>query len=283
MQLLLLVGLGLVLIVGGRLIWRQNQLIFRPSGQATRTPHDIHLGFEQVWLRTERGSQVHGWWVPAEGGRKVVLFFHGSDGNISCELPSLHFLHALGVSVLMVDYPGYGQSSGRPSEQGCYDAAEAAWSFVREQHRFAAQGVIIFGQSLGSAVSVYLAARYPCAGLVFQSGFSSVPDMAARVYPYLPARWFCLTQMNSLERVACCRCPVLVLHSEDDEHIPIAQALRVYARARGPKKFMRLHGPHQSHWQSAPGVRAAWEELLAERTDAWEGSRAPHDAVARRH
>jgi pimeloyl-ACP methyl ester carboxylesterase len=281
---LLIAGLIVIVIFGGRLFLRQQQLVFRPSGPAIRTPDEIHLSFEQVWLRADGGSEIHGWWVPGEGCRKAMLFFHGSDGNISCELPTLQFLHSLGVSVLMVDYPGYGQSSGRPSERGCNYAAETAWSFVSEQKGFAAEDVIIYGQSLGSAVGVFLAARHKCAGLVFQSGFSSVPDMAALAYPFLPVRLFCLTKMNSLERVIRCQVPMLVLHSEDDEHIPIEQALRVYARAPGRKKFIRLRGHHQGKWQTVRAVRTAWEDLLTGRTDDWEiGTFSYEEAATRRN
>src|SRR5262249_38463560 len=127
----------------------------------------------------------------------------------------------------------------------------------------------------GSAVGAYLAGSRLCRGLVFQSGFTSVPDTAALVFPYLPVRLFCRTKMNSLARIARCRCPVLVLHSEMDEHIPFVHARRIYERAPEPKKLVRLAGFHDSRdWQLVAEVRAAWLELLAGRTDGWSRAEA---------
>ncbi|HBY94869.1 MAG TPA: alpha/beta hydrolase [Chloroflexi bacterium] len=271
----LLLGL-LVLLACARLYLRQGSLIFRPGPAVSGSPADLGLRFEDLGLRCADGVMIQGWWVPGRMESKSVVFFHGSDGNITHELATLRFLHGLGPNVLMVDYPGYGRSDARTSERGCYQAAEAAWSFVTESRGFHGEDVIVFGQSLGSAVATYLATTRTCGGLVFQSGFSSVPDMAAAIYWYLPVRFFVHTRMDSLRRIAGCHCPVLVLHSEDDEHIPVAQAFRVYAQAPGPKKFVRLGGPHSStQWRRDPDVRAAWTELLAGRTEQWPGA-LPH-------
>lgn len=248
----------------------QNALIFGPSREVRWTPADAGIAFEDLRLRCEDGVEIHGWWVRGPDGRPTVIFLHGSDGNIAYELSTLRFLITLGVSVLMVDYPGYGRSEGRPSERGCYAAAEAAWRFVSGVKGVRGENVVVFGQSLGSAVGAYLAGSRLCRGLVFQSGFTSVPDTAALVFPYLPVRLFCRTKMNSLARIARCRCPVLVLHSEMDEHIPFVHARRIYERAPEPKKLVRLAGFHDSRdWQLVAEVRAAWLELLAGRTDGW--------------
>jgi fermentation-respiration switch protein FrsA (DUF1100 family) len=124
---------------------------------------------------------------------------------------------------------------------------------------------------LGCAVGTYLTSKKKCGGLVLQSGFTSVPDMAARLYPFLPVRYFCLTQMNSLKRIAQCSCPLLLLHSTSDEHIPIAHSERVYRRAKEPKKFVRCPGSHASGaWQHSQEVRQAWEEILCGNTDDWK-------------
>jgi pimeloyl-ACP methyl ester carboxylesterase len=269
--LLLLLILVPTVVLVGRLYFRQDALIFRPGPVLLRSPTDLGLAFESVHLHADEEVAVQGWWIPGTKGDKAVIFFYGSDGNMTHELPTLRYLHGLGVHVLVVDYPGYGQSGGTPSEQGCYQMAEAAWSFVCDTKGFEADDVVIFGQSLGSAVGIYLAASRRCMGLVVLSGFTSVPDLAALAYPYLPARYFCRTKMNSLKRIARCNDPVLVLHSLDDEHIPIAQARQLFAQALGPKKFVGFRGLHSgSHWQRAPGVRAAWGELLSEQTERWE-------------
>jgi pimeloyl-ACP methyl ester carboxylesterase len=269
----LAIGAGLIAGFAGQLYLRQDTLVFRPRPMPAASPADVQLEYEDVWLQTPRGVEVHGWWVAHQARSQVVLFFHGSDGNLGYQLPTLRFLHSLGTSVFMIDYPGYGRSGGRPTEKGCYEAAEAAWTFLLESKRVQPADIIVFGQSLGSAVATYLSASRACGGLVFQSGFSSVPDMAVVLFPYLPVRLFCRTRMNSLARIAAACAPILCLHSPDDEHIPIAQALKVYGRAPGPKRLVRFPGSHTStQWRGVSEVGVAWKELLDGRTGDWEAA-----------
>jgi pimeloyl-ACP methyl ester carboxylesterase len=250
-----------------------RSLVFRPSpARRELTPADLRIPYADVSLDCPRGVKVHGWWIGGERAR-AVIYFHGSDGSLAHELPAVRFLHGLGASLLLIDYPGYGRSGGRCGERQSYQAAEAAWAYARDERGFRAEDVVLFGHSLGGAVATYLAAGRPCGGLVLQSGFTSVPDMAALVFPHLPVGILCHIRMNSLRRVARCRCPVLVLHGERDEHIPVAQARRIYERAPGPKRFVGLPGSHRSTaWRRDPDVLAAWEELLAGRTERWERS-----------
>lgn len=274
------VGILPTLLRGASLLLRQNAMIFRPGPELARSPADLGVEYEDLDLPGEEGGSIHGWWIPGSAAGKAVIYFHGSDGNVTCELPTLAFFLGLGTSVAMVEYPGYGRSGGRPSERGCYQAAEAAWHFVRATKGFRGDDVILYGQSLGSAVAVYLASSRRCGGLVVQSGFTSVVEMAALACPYLPVAPFCRTKMNSLERIASCRCPVLVLHSPSDEHIPIVQARRLYERAPAPKRFVELGGRHGSaQWLGAADVRAAWEELLGRHT--WRWATADRGAVRR--
>jgi uncharacterized protein len=269
-SLLITIGLGILLLYGGILFFRQNSLIFRPGGEISRTPSDLGIPFEELELTCEDGTRILAWWVPHMEAIKAVIYFHGSDGNISSYVSVLAYLYPFRLNMLVVDYPGYGKSAGRPSERGCYQAAEAAWNFVRINKGFRAENIIVFGQSLGCAVGTYLTSKMKCGGLVLQSGFTSVPDMAAHLYPFLPVRLFCLTKMNSLKRIDQCSCPLLLLHSTSDEHIPIAHSERVYKRAKQPKKFVRYSGSHVSNaWQYSPEVRQAWEEILSGKTERW--------------
>jgi pimeloyl-ACP methyl ester carboxylesterase len=263
--------IGAAALYLGRLYFTQDALVFRPWKTRARSPSEYAIPFEDLRLPLEDGHAVRAWWVPSPRSDRAVLFFHGSDGNITHELPALQFLLSLPVSALLVEYPGYEMNGVRPTERGCYQAAEAAWRFLRQQKGFEPEKIVLYGHSLGGAVATYLAAGHPCGGLVSQSGFTSVPDMAARLYPYLPVRLFCRTRMDSLQRIAQCACPFLVIHSQEDEHIPIQQAQRLFQRAPGPKKFVALHGPHfGSYWQRDPEVRAAWRELINRDIAAWK-------------
>jgi len=258
----------LALVVLGRLFLRQDSFVFRPSGRLDRTPADVGLNYEEVRLGGADGARPRAWWLPAAGSEQAVVYFHGSDGNLSRELAVARFLAGLGVNALMVEYPGYGGDGRRPSERGCYRTGEAAWDFVR--HRAEPDRVVLYGMSLGAAVATYLAAGRRCGGLVIHSGFTSVPDLAARLYPYLPVRIFCRTRMDNLRRIADCTAPVLMIHSEDDEHIPVGDARRLYRRAPGPKRFVAIRGSHfAGSWRHQPAVLDAWRELLGRRTGSW--------------
>ena len=271
-----------------RLYFNQNALIFRPRGARGWTPADCQLAFETLSLPAR--SESHAWWIPHPTAEATVLFFHGSESNLTHELPTINFLHRLPANVLAVEYPGYGGNEGRPGEAGCYEAAEAAWRFATAAEGDGGLGlpperIFLLGQSLGGAVAAFLAADHACGGLVIQSGFTSVPDMAAATFPHLPARWFVHTQMNTLEYVARCRCPVLVLHSRDDEHIPVAHAHRLFAAAGtagarlgrgGPKKMIIFDGSHTGNrWLQVEAIAAAWRELLQGAFTSW------HDASRR--
>lgn len=255
----------------GRLYLGQQRLVFRPPVPLRRTPVTHVRSYQERWLAVPGGATVRCWWVPGPRSDVAVLYLHGSEGHLSRELPTIRFLSGLGVNTLLVEYPGYDPGPQRPTEAGCYAAADAGFLCLTGTYGFSPQQVIVFGFSLGAAVATYLASRHRCRGLVVHSGFTSVPDMAARTYPYLPARRFCRTKMNSLDRIAGCTPPVVIIHSPDDDHIPIEDARALYRRARAPKKFVEVTGSHFANtWQRDPAVRNAWTELLEADTATWD-------------
>lgn len=272
---LLLVGFAGALAFAVRLFIIQDRLIFQPVKPAPRTPASLGLDHEVLSLPLEGGGAVAGWWVPARAGdargHLAVLYFHGSASHLSHELSTLRFLRSLGVATLLVEYPGYDEGTGRPDEGGCYQAAQAGWRHLLDVRGFEPPGVAVFGISLGAALATYLAERERPCGLVVHSAFTSVPDLAAHRYPWLPVRAFCRTRMDNLRRMPDCPAPLLVVHSEDDEHTPFRQAVRLYERHPGPKRLLPIHGPHFSNpWQRSRAVRSAWEQLLDGDTAAWE-------------
>jgi len=188
------------------------------------------------------------WWIPAPRPRAALVFFHGNAGNISHRLESISVFNRLGLSVLIVDYRGYGRSGGSPSEAGTYRDAEAAWHHLLEDRGLRPGEIVVFGRSLGAAVAARLAATVqpPAAALIVESAFSSLPEAAARAYPFLPARWLTRYSYATAAYVADARAPVLVIHARDDEIIPIELGRRVYAAAGGPKRFLAIDGDHNS-------------------------------------
>ena len=268
---LLILGLVIALFFLGRLYISQNRLIFRPGALLRYTPSDDALPFEDLTLPTDSGFSMCAWWIPHAGSDKVVIYFHGSDGNLTHENSTIRYLYSLPVSILAVEYPGYQRDKIAASEARCYQAAQVAWGYIVESKGYQPENIILYGQSLGGAISVYLASERPCGGLVVQSSFTSVPDMGVKFFPYLPVRWFVHTKMNSLARMSQIQCPLLILHSETDEHIPIAQARQLYEKANVPKLFVSFSAPHFSKiWQLVPEIRTGWRQLISGDFSTWQ-------------
>lgn len=205
--------------------------------------------------------------MPADPGRGLLLFFHGNAGNISHRLESIEIFHRLGLSVLIVDYRGYGRSGGQPSENGTYRDAAAVWRFSIEDLGRSPQEIVVFGRSLGAAVAARLAdtAPQPPAALIVESAFTSAPDMAQRAYPFLPARWLTGFEYATRDYVAGADCPVMVVHSEHDEIIPFDLGRAVFAAAPEPKRFLTLSGGHNTGFlESAAAYTRGIDSFLGE-------------------
>jgi uncharacterized protein len=217
-----------------------------PTRELRASPADIDLPYDNVWLRTEDGLKLHGWYVPAEHERAAVLYFHGNSGNISQRLESIQIFHDLQLSVLLFDYRGFGQSEGRPSEQGTQRDALAAWSYLVQQRRVAPQRLVFLGRSLGAAMAAWLATQRAAAALVVESTFTSVPDLAAEFYWWLPARRLARYEYATRKYLTAVHCPVLVAHSPEDEIIPYRHGEALFAAALEPKQWLQLHGGHEN-------------------------------------
>ncbi|MEK7792356.1 MAG: alpha/beta hydrolase [Pseudomonadota bacterium] len=245
----------------------QSRLIYFPEAapEITNTPNDIGLMYESITLTTPDGEALHGWFVPASAARRTVLFFHGNAGNISHRLDYLPMFQQLGYNTLLFDYRGYGQSSGTPSESGTYLDAQAAWQYLTETRSIAPAQIILFGESLGGAVAAWLAAREHPGLLVLASTFTSVPDLAAEIYPFLPVRWITRFQYNTLETVPSITCPIFIAHSPQDEIIPFQHGQRLFQAAHEPRQFLTLENGHN---MGLIFMQPAWIKSLGEFMDA---------------
>ncbi|MGE5154521.1 MAG: alpha/beta hydrolase [Bdellovibrio bacteriovorus] len=244
----------------------QPAMVFLPSRDLAATPADWGMDYEDVWLRTEDGVRLHGWYLPHPGARRVLLFFHGNAGNISHRQASLEIFNRLGLGVLILDYRGYGRSEGRPSEQGLYRDARAAWDHLVEGLGVAPGDIVLFGRSLGGAVAAELASRVRPGALILESTFSSARDLVREIYPILSRLIVRRFDFDTVARLAGVRCPVLVLHSPQDEIIPVELGRRVYEAAGEPKSFHGLRGDHNGGFLlSQPGYERALAAFLSDR------------------
>lgn len=264
---LLYAGIALLLYVF------QGQLLYQPGRAMARTPQDIGLGYENVTLVTDDGYRLHGWYLPARLGEWTVLFFHGNAGNISQRLDTLRLFHQLGLNTLIVDYRGYGRSEGSPSEHGTYLDATAAWRYLANDRGVPSKEIVVFGRSLGAAVATWLAARHAPGALIIESAFTSIPDLAAKLYPFLPVRLLSRYQYNNRARMTNITCPVLVIHSTADEIVPFAHGRMLFEIAREPKALLVLRGSHNdafliSEEQYLRGVRKFLDALPKTAADA---------------
>ena len=252
--LTLLAGLALIYVaLGVALYLFQGSMVFLanlPGRALEATPADIGLDYENVHFDTADGERLHGWYIRAPDARGVLLFFHGNAGNISHRLESILIFNRLRLDVLIVDYRGYGQSTGRPSERGTYRDAQAAWDYLVRDRRVAPGNIVVFGRSLGGAVGAWLAAQLPAeeqpAAVIIESSFTSGADMARRLYPVFPARLLTRLRYPVIEHVALANCPLLIVHSRDDEIIPFAMGRALFEAAPGPKHFLELRGDHNA-------------------------------------
>lgn len=235
------------LALAAALFFLQSGMLYLPDtpGRALEaTPADRGLEFEPLSIPTGDGETLDGWFIPAGEARGTLLFFHGNAGNISHRLDSVGLFHRLGLNVLIFDYRGYGRSSGKPSEAGLYRDAEAAWRYLTGERATPADEIVLFGRSLGGAVAVWLAGRVRPAGLIVESSFTSVPDMGAEIYPWLPVRLLARNRFDSRARIGGVRVPVLIIHSRQDEIIPFRHGRRLFEAAAEPKQFLEIAGGH---------------------------------------
>jgi hypothetical protein len=228
----------------GLLYVMQDRLVYFPARELIATPRDRGLVYEDVNLFTDDGVSVHGWFVPAPEARAVLLYFHGNAGNISYRLDRIALFQRLKLSVLIIDYRGYGRSTGQPSEEGTYRDAQAAWRHLTGERGVAPGKIVVFGRSLGAAVAANLATQISPGAVILESGFTSLPDLGAEVYPWLPVRWLTRFHYPAKESLVKIERPVLIIHSRDDELIPFHHGQALYAAANPPKQFLEIRGGH---------------------------------------
>jgi len=222
----------------------QRQLIYYPSREYVATPFNRGLAYEDVILTTSDGETITGWYVPESERQATVLFCHGNSGNISYLVHDIQLLHHAGFSVFIFDYRGFGRSTGTPDERGLYTDALAAWDYLAKTRAVPKPQIIVFGRSLGGAVAIELATRVDPVGLIVESTFTSMEDVAHHLYPLLPAGLFLKDRYDSIDKIAQITCPKLFLHGTQDTLLPIDMGRQLYEAATEPKEFIETPGDH---------------------------------------
>ncbi len=224
------------------MLFMENSLIYFPSIYPDGFWDPPGLKFEDAWFETPDGTKLHGWYVPHENPRAVVLFAHGNAGNLSHRYDLLQSLHELGVSVMIFDYRGYGRSEGSPSEAGILADARTARHWLAERAGVKQSDIVLMGESLGGGVMVDLAARDGARALVLENTFTSLPDVAAYHYPWLPVKLLMRTRLNSAVKIADYRGPLLQTHGDADTIIPFKIGRRLFEVANEPKELVVIAG-----------------------------------------
>jgi fermentation-respiration switch protein FrsA (DUF1100 family) len=212
-----------------------GSLLYFPSEEIAETPDRAGLDYRELALETDDGERLNGWWIAARADSLGhLLLCHGNAGNVGDRVLHAALLTAAGFDVLLFDYRGYGSSSGRPSEEGTYRDARAALACLLEQPGVEPSRVLYLGESLGGAVALDLALERPPAGLVLLSAFSGVRELGRLHYPLVPTALI-PDAYPALRRIHELRAPLLVLHGDRDEIVPLSQGRALFEAAPGPK------------------------------------------------
>lgn len=242
-----------------------SMFIYYPETKITRTPADLNLAYETVHIKTRDKIMLSGWLVPVAGARGIVLFFYGNGGNISYYLDILPVFAKLGLATFMVDYRGYGMSEGHPTEEGTYNDAQAAWDFLIHKMNIPPDKIIVMGRSLGGAIAGWLASRNNPKLLILESSFLSFAKVAKDLYPWAPTRLLFGNRYNTAAHIKQVRCPVLIIHSPEDEIVPFDHGLQLFDLAQGPKKLLKISGSHNSgFYQSLEIYREGLADFISQ-------------------
>jgi len=193
---------------------------------------------KEVVLTASDGVRLIAWTVAPRDDKPVILYFPGNGGGLRLRVPRFAWVVAGGFGLVALSYRGYGGSGGRPSEEGLLRDARAAYDFALA--RYPARRIVLWGESLGTAVAIALAAEREVGGLILDAPFTSAADIGAAAFPFAPVRWLIKDSYHSDRRIARVHAPLLVLHGERDSVVPIRFGERLFDLANEPKRMVRF-------------------------------------------
>ncbi len=247
--LLLFCYVGVIIV----LLFFENWMVYYPTKASSHWQDKPSEEVKDVEVTAADGTTIHAWWWPQAGARGAILYCHGNAGNLSHRAGSIAALHQFfKESVLIFDYPGYGKSGGKPSEAGCYAAADAVYDWLVSKQNVDPDRILIYGGSLGGGVAIELAHRKKkCRGLLLANTFSTLPDVGQAHYPWLPVRWLMRNRFDNLAKIGQLHQPVFIGHATGDNLIPFALGKKLFDAANPPKEFFSLDGA--DHNDGLPG------------------------------
>lgn len=234
----------------------ERSLVYVPGERDVPDPHpSLRLEHRSIEFLTTDSVLLHAWIVPAASAASAepfwLLIAHGNYGSIGFgDRPEFYAAaRDIGLNVFAFDYRGFGRSGGRPGEEGIYRDAEAAYRYLADSLQVPPERIVLFGHSLGTGVATELATRVPAAALVLEAAYTSIPDIGAEAYPWLPVRLLAGERFETIEKIGKVAVPKLLLHSPEDDIVPFEHGRRVYEAANEPKRFVSVRGGHAGAFQ----------------------------------
>lgn len=241
----------------------QAKFVFLPGKTIFMTPDDKGMDFDEFWVTTPDGNKVNGWFIKAANPKGTLLFCHGNAGTISHRIESAEIFLDLGLNVVLYDYRGYGSSSGTPSENNTYEDTEAVWNYLMLEKKLSASEIIVLGRSMGGPVAANIAKNVNPKMCILESTFTSVHDVAKERFPIFPTKWLVTIHYPTVDYIKELKCPLLVVHSTDDEFIPYKMGEENFAVAHEPKEFLKLSGGHnETYFECIEQYREKLDEFF---------------------
>ena len=272
MQLALKLALSLfavyAVVAVAAFVLQRRLMYFPDSERVSPTVYNLAGAKERI-LTAPDGTLLITWYAPAAPGKPTLLYFHGNAGNLASRAERIRRFVARGYGVLMLSYRGYGGSGGSPSEAANVADGGLAYEALRNDG-VPASDIVVYGESLGSGVAVQVAANHEVGGLVLDAPYTSIVDVAALSYPWLPVRPFMFDRYETVNHLPDVTAPLLVLHGEEDRVIPVSMGRAVYDAALAPKEIATFpragHSDHHLH--GSYDVLFRWiDALMAQRED----------------
>jgi len=231
-------GFAFLIVIG------EDKIVYHPSKYPAGfwQPESYGLQVEDVYFTAPDGVKLHAWFVPAKDPLATLLWYHGNAGNLTHRLENILALRPLRLNIFIFDYRGYGRSEGKPGQKGIFQDSQAAYDYLTLNRKIAPDNLFLFGRSLGGACAIEIAAKNKAAGLIVESAFTSVKDMANKMFPFFPFKFLLRNKYDALGAIASVDMPKLFLHGAEDELVPYSMGQKLFAAARAPKEFYAIKG-----------------------------------------